>query len=367
MEQCKSQRAAAQPPAQSSTSAASAQRPPSHAPQPGPSQQPQQQQQRHLQHTGAQQPVSLQHSAVNQQPAHIGPWPVAQQAQAFSQASAGQAWPQHGAVGAAPQPAHAAQQHPSQAAGPSGGVYHAPQHGAHVPRPLMQSGAVQSGAAAGPGFGGRHAQPLATAAQVASGVQDLELDDDWDDVDYDALDASVEAHQLQQQQHYSQLQQPHHFPVAARGLPAPAARPLQPLGQAAPQSGGAAAHAPYHSGAAGAYGSQVPGTGGQAFQAPQRVQPGAHAATVSAPGRDSDGGGGGVFDNAVRPLQGMSMRAQPQSGGQYDKAFAWTAELNELNHRHFHNPSFRGCQEQVRCMSACWTASSMCEQISYQS
>lgn len=360
MEQCKAQRAAAQPPPQALTSSASMQRPPIQAPYAaaGPSQQPQQR--------GATMPppAGYQPAAASQHPPNLGPWPAAQQAPAYAQqAPPGQAHmrpQQASAYSSAPMSQQAYVQQP---AGPGPSAHYRLQHAGYVPRPLVHSGAVQSGAPTGPSYAGGCAPPVATAAaaaaQVAGGVHDLELDDDWDDADFDALDASAEAHQLQQlQQQQQRWQQPVQAGGGFAGQGAYGAGAAQPFSHAASQSAGAAAFAPQHN--AGAYGSQAPAYGGQsnACHAPQRMQPPSTSGVAGqgATGATATGGGGGVFDSTVRPLQGMTMRAQPQRGGEYDKAFPWTAELNDLNGRHFHNPSFRGCQEQVRPHAGGYTA-----------
>lgn len=58
----------------------------------------------------------------------------------------------------------------------------------------------------------------------------------------------------------------------------------------------------------------------------------------------------GQADRRMLPIASGSAvlaNAEPPRGGSYDRHFPWSAKLLEENHKHFKNPSFRGCQEQV--------------------
>jgi hypothetical protein len=73
---------------------------------------------------------------------------------------------------------------------------------------------------------------------------------------------------------------------------------------------------------------------------------GAHRPSIAAPAMPT-----GVHNSfmAQNSHQGISLpNAEPVRGGQFDRQFAWSSQLLELNEWHFKNRSFRGCQEQVR-------------------
>ena len=233
------------------------------------------------------------------------------------------------------------------------------------------------------------APPAGRCEALAADLGLDDLDDEWDDIDFDAIEASAAAHQAatppaalesaaaagQHQnagynaprpgsahagsggwQHSAPWQGPAPAFTPPGGTTQSSAQTVQVYASGTPYAGAPAPGVaqPAHGNAGSSYANTAAAPAPQ--PEPRQIAPGPPQPGPPQPGPHAQQAGMQgppvtALDAQVQnmpALQAMELKPQPPHGGEFDKAYPWTHELQRCNQQHFANTSFRGCQEQVR-------------------